>query len=100
MFRVIEEYEEKIAQVTRRYEERLKCLEKETSKCNETYSTTARESYSREVNEFESLLLARDNEISLLKIENSKLRRENSRLQASFGSKLKLIAELEYKIER
>ena len=79
---------------------KIRDLEKENSKNSDTCQSSARESFTKEANEFESLLLARDNEISLMKIENSKMRRANDKLQGNFASQLKLVAQLQSQVKK
>ena len=57
----IQDYEERIEKITNMYEAKIRDLEKESSKNGDTCQSSARERFTKEANEFESLLLARDN---------------------------------------
>jgi hypothetical protein len=49
---IIQEYEEKIGNITKQYEEKLKLLEKESNKDTDSHLSTANHSYSKENSEF------------------------------------------------
>lgn len=64
---MIKEYEARMETMEATYQSKLHRLDKESSKDRET-SSTARGSWQGEFNGFESLLLAKDHEIGVLKL--------------------------------